>query len=1437
MTATVFLHPSTDAGDPHARPPVDVSRIAQLAFARAGDDSIAAGRHLALLPIESLELDLSDPVQCQFGDYELQELIGEGGMGVVYRARQRSLDREVAIKLLAAGVWASGEFVERFRREAQNAARMQHPNIVPVYEVGDHDGLHFFSMRLIGGPSLATELRREKRLPPQRAAQLLRTIAEAVDYAHRLGVLHLDLKPANVLVDENGIPHVADFGLARRIDTALAADSDEVSGTPSYMAPEQASPRTRRITRATDIWGLGAILYELVTGEPPFLGSSPQDTLKLVVEGALHSPRRHVPDLPRDLEAIILKCMARDVGERYTSARELADDLSRYLEGRAVRARPLNPAQRVARWARREPKLAAMALLAIAAVLLGLAATTQQWRRADTNAALAHEKLWDSRDADALRLTESGDGWKAAPLLLSNLREMESAGARVRAEGVRKRLGIIENNNPRLIDAWPAPGNVAALAFSPDGRQLALSEAANTHLYAVDDGKESFSVPGEYVFEYLRFSADGRTLIIAGAPQKDVVPHPSQLGMRRLDVARGELIAPPAGFTNLAGASYSDDGRFALLINEAGEAQFWTTDPWRPAGTLRAPPPLNGPPSRLISPDGSVIAQDAQAHAVLLVDPHTLAVRARVELGEFGNIAAWAFSHDSHWLALGDAAGAIAIVDCGSLTVRRPTPLPYFPVYSLAFSADDSWLAAAATAGGVFLWSWPDGQLLAPPFSGGGSLGAAPWGEHVALEPARGLVLGSDETDSSALWQVAPTSPADRDDAEPVTARLNARHEWEMEAIAWDPPRGLLAYSADRLVQLQRLPPLALKSGRAARLMPSTLRFDGRHLAEVQGSTVQVVDAGNEQPIGARIEFPQPPDFAELSADGATLIVVVGPTLHAFDAASGARRFAPIALGGSPAFVEPSPDSARVAVAWVRIELDGERIQNAVTLMVDLRSGAVVGGPEQLPGQAHEMTFSDDGRRLIAWNKLELTLRDGTTLAPLPGPLAQFRPNGVANNFDKGMLKVARFNAQGEVEMPFGGPPSKVEFSRHWELRTYAADGSMRSRPLSESVVPQQILPLPDGSTVMAGWQGGMSVVAPDGSGRDLPEPLADSTHFTFAVSADGHWLARQRRNGAALFDLRNNAFIATLRVAIPPPDIVWKLAFSPDGNHLLARSLLGRQIVWDLSSDARAPAAIARELDIRELRPARAGSVLAAVEPGADERAALRANDPGPWPTLAPRSPAPTARELPGGGIPPRAAEAGGDLLDLTPFYTFGLRETLPTIDNGGADFRWLPQGRQRLLGVDFDIRGAIGLHAPLEARFDLRRRVAAIDVLVLSEANVNGAGKDHLADARLDFADGSRATLPIGFARDSNYSFRDPKAPPPSLFAVWGFDARTSAGNSHDLAFVARVPNPHPERPLKALTLTTPGNPVVQAAILAVSIEPVAPAAATVTAQANGG
>jgi predicted Ser/Thr protein kinase len=343
-------------------------------------------RTLAWLPAEAMVVDLADPEQRRFGDYELIERIGEGGMGVVYRARQRGLERDVAIKLLAAGPGASPAFVERFRREARSAARMQHPNIVEIYEFGRRGELDFFSMRLIEGRSLAQKLAAEGPMAPKDAARLLRTLAEAVDYAHRLGVLHLDLKPANVLLDANGTPLIADFGLARHIDAEH--EGNEISGTPSYMAPEQA--RGEPTTAATDIYGLGAVLYECLTGRAPFLGADAQAVLERVVIEAPAPPRQLRRDVPRDLEAVCLKCLGKDPAMRYAAARGLADDLGLFVEGRAVHARPLQDYQRLAHWVRREPRLAGAVGLAVLALASGTVATTLLWRRAERALESAH---------------------------------------------------------------------------------------------------------------------------------------------------------------------------------------------------------------------------------------------------------------------------------------------------------------------------------------------------------------------------------------------------------------------------------------------------------------------------------------------------------------------------------------------------------------------------------------------------------------------------------------------------------------------------------------------------------------------------------------------------------------------------------------------------------------------------------------------------------------------------------------------------------------------------------------------------------------------------------------------------------------------------------------------------------------------------------------
>jgi serine/threonine protein kinase len=295
---------------------------------------------------------------CDFGAYELLEELGRGGMGVVYKARQKSLDRLVAIKMILASHLASAEHVRRFQVEARAAARLQHPHIVHIHEVGQVHGQHFFAMEHIDGQSLAERLAQGPVELPA-AVRLIAQVARAIGHLHREGIVHRDLKPSNILLDAEEQPYVTDFGLAKVFSAGGDATATGViAGTPSYMAPEQAAGRNAEVGPASDIYSLGAILYELLTGRPVFQEETALDTLLQVLAGEPIPPRRVNPKIPRALELIVLKALARSPAERYASAEALADDLDRFLRGEAIAARPPHLLQRVGAWARREPALA-----------------------------------------------------------------------------------------------------------------------------------------------------------------------------------------------------------------------------------------------------------------------------------------------------------------------------------------------------------------------------------------------------------------------------------------------------------------------------------------------------------------------------------------------------------------------------------------------------------------------------------------------------------------------------------------------------------------------------------------------------------------------------------------------------------------------------------------------------------------------------------------------------------------------------------------------------------------------------------------------------------------------------------------------------------------------------------------------------------------------
>lgn len=330
----------------------------------------------------------------RFGNYDLVDTIAKGGMGIVYKAKHIKLNRIVALKMILSGKFADDFEVQRFYLEAEAAAKLRHPNIVGIHDIGECEGQHYFSMDYIEGKSLA-DLLKDQALAPKHAAQLLQTIASAMHYAHTEGVVHRDLKPSNVLLDAAGAPLITDFGLAKQVQggggQSQMTMAGTVVGTPSYMPPEQAAGRIEQVNIRSDVYSLGAILYELLSGRPPFRGAGVMETLKQVLENEPVALRVLSPAIPRDLETICHKCLQKEPEKRYATAKELADELGRFLRGEPILAQPISPLARGWRWCKRNPVVATTSAAALLGLVLALGATTVGYIQ--VSAALAESEV------------------------------------------------------------------------------------------------------------------------------------------------------------------------------------------------------------------------------------------------------------------------------------------------------------------------------------------------------------------------------------------------------------------------------------------------------------------------------------------------------------------------------------------------------------------------------------------------------------------------------------------------------------------------------------------------------------------------------------------------------------------------------------------------------------------------------------------------------------------------------------------------------------------------------------------------------------------------------------------------------------------------------------------------------------------------------------
>jgi WD40 repeat protein/tRNA A-37 threonylcarbamoyl transferase component Bud32 len=529
----------------------------------------------------------SDPViGNHFGDYQILAEIARGGMGVVYKARQKKLNRIVALKMILAGRFASREDVKRFYSEAEAAAKLEHSGIVPIFEVAENDGKHFFSMGYVEGESLAAVVTRDGLLPPRKAAKLICQIAEAIDFAHQRGVIHRDLKPANVLLDKNGQPKVTDFGLAKQTEGGSdLTQSGQILGTPSYMPPEQAAGEHSRIGPQSDVYAVGAILYYLLTGRPPFQSYNVMSTLKQVLQQEPVSPRQLSNEVDADLETICLKCLEKSPDRRYESAAALVEELKRFLNGEPIQARRIGQTARIWRWCRRKP-LAAGLIVASATAMLFLVV------------GLSYRRSFE----DARQIADQSQQLaKSAKKLAASAKK--TAAAEKRAAAAEKYVSLIQQVREKSVTRkWGWTWEAVELLKQATAIETPLADPVELRsltatVFSAFDLQEAGVVASDISSNAIAFSPDGKRLAV-GQTKHGLVPT-----VYVYDVESQQLESSYS-FSNLAKAyekltqgigvyhdgyrslAFSSDGRWLAGGTRFGRIVCWDTQADKPVAKV-----------------------------------------------------------------------------------------------------------------------------------------------------------------------------------------------------------------------------------------------------------------------------------------------------------------------------------------------------------------------------------------------------------------------------------------------------------------------------------------------------------------------------------------------------------------------------------------------------------------------------------------------------------------------------------------------------------------------------------------------------------------------------------------------------------------------------------------------------------------------------------
>jgi WD40 repeat protein len=1133
--------------------------------------------------------DLRPGLPCIPG-YEVQQVLGRGGMGVVYRAVQVALKRPVALKMILAGDHTAPEMLARFQSEAEAVARLQHPNVVQIHEVGAHNGLPYFSMELVDGGSLAQKVRGMPQ-PPREAAALLEVLARAVHHAHQRGIVHRDLKPANVLLCADGTPKIADFGLAKQQEGhAEQTASGAVVGTPSYMAPEQAAGRRRAVGPAADVWALGAILYVQLTGRPPFVGATALDTLRQVLHQEPVPPRLLQPAVPRDLETICLKCLRKEPTQRYASAVALADDIRAFLDGRPIRARPVGPLGRLGRWCRRKPALAVLLVVLLAAAVGGpivaihqsvLTASEKQAREAEQQAREDAQGKQHLAQEQTL-LAQQGERTARHQLYLTQINQ---AGQALKANDVGRVLDLLDDQRPK-------PGAEDFRGFEWYHLWWLLHRDRFTL-----ELPTSFSQGPPIV---VRFVDSGRKLVTLS---RDFYT----LALDTWEAASGRHLGTldlGAQKAALAPLTLSPDGKTVASTGASGTVRLCDSITGKELLVLQMPKPFMPTGSLLaFSPDGKTLAVGAACPKdatpaggprVFLWDLATQRVRTTLA-GHDKEIEEIAFSPDGRTVAT--AAGVVKLWDAATGKENRTLVDAASP---LAFAPHGHLLAAAhRRAPAVVLWDVATGEPSVRPFA----VAAA----ALAFSPD-GAVLAVGSRDTSVqLFSVSTRRQMER----------FLGHTSAPRYLAFSADGHTLASSgSDGLVKLWDVDPASEQDPRAnphyvewVALSPNgkLLATAATNLADpAHPGEVKLWDTATGQELTTFKEFKHPVWRVAFSPDGKTL-----------------------ATGGG--------ELEKLASALGEITL------------IDLAKRHVQPVLDPVPNMVFSLAFSPDGKTLAAggggvtlWDVASRKLRQQQSFTGTWVFAVAFAPDGKNLAIGAGTLapdtgQVIRWefaaNKAMETIYHHDGAVYSVAFSPRGDyLASASHDGTVRlwelaSRKARPVLTDAQRLPMcevvfsPDGTSLVCVSTSGWICTQDLSSGEKSeltqldPRALLPNRSFSVAYASQSGLLA----TGGRVWQLWDGGELRHEMHGRPERgNSVVDRAFAA-ANRTYVRMDGGAVQLWDADT-GRVRA---------RLEPTRDQGIFSQVALAPDGRAVAVATSPGLLPAAAPQAPGPPPRAV----------------------------------------------------------------------------------------------------------------------------------------------------------------------------------------------------------------